>query len=195
MEIHFRYIENNLERILNNPDDIMFIEPSRVGKKIALFAIIKEDDGVYKKLQITKEQSKFTFPFEPIYWFYNGPGYTILKNFISIHNWQALNPVHLEGFLDNKVENAKFFDTCVYATFNDGSATLVERKNSKALKKHGGIQSYMDLLGDNKNRELKYDSYSIIENYDVVDDTIVIPELKNKAKENQKIKKLSTGNK
>ena len=93
------YINENLNKIIQNPDSVLYLKPYNVGNKRALFAIVKEEQGVYRKVQITKEQSKMIFPFEPIYWFYQGPGYFYLKDFIVLDsNWLALNITNLEGF-------------------------------------------------------------------------------------------------
>jgi len=173
-----KYIDENLNKIIENPESVMYLRPYDIGGKRALFAIVKEDQGVYKKVQITKEQFKGNFPFEPISWFYKGPGYFYLKDFIVFNNWLALNITNLEGFKHSTLDESKIFKVGIYATFNDGSATFVERKTSKEFQKKGGIQAYIDLLKPHKEYTPKYDTYRNIEGYyNHNDDTIVIPEL------------------
>jgi len=175
--MQLQYIEENLNRIIQNPDSVMYLKPYDIGRKRALFAIVKEEEGVYKKVQITKEQSKGNFPFEPIYWFYQGPGYFYLKDFIVFDNWLALNVTNLEGFKYKTLEESKIFKVGVFATFNDGSATFVKRQTPKEFEKKGGIEAYIDLLKQHKEYEPKYETYKYIEGYSCNDDTFVIPEL------------------
>lgn len=188
------YIDENLNRIMQNPDSVLYLRPYDIGNKQALFAIVKEEQGVYKKVQITKEQSKMTFPFEPIYWFYNGPGYYYLKNFITFHNCLALNTTNLDGFKAKTLEN-KIYNVGIFATFNDGSATFVIREKTKKFEKQGGIESYIDLLKQYKEYAPKHDTYEIIEYHSVNDDTFIIPEFEKKTEEQPKIKKLTKDNK
>lgn len=172
-----KYIDENLNKIIENPGSVMYLRPYDIGGKRALFAIVKEEQGVYKKVQITKEQIKGNFPFEPISWFYKGPGYFYLKDFIVFNNWLALNIANLEGFKHSTLDESKIFKIGIYATFNDGSATFIERKTQKEFQK-GGIQAYIDLLKQHKEYAPKYDTYRNIEGYyNHNDDTIVIPEL------------------
>ena len=89
--MQLEYIDENLQEIMSNPDSVMYLRQYDIGRKRALFAIVKEKQGIYKKVQITKEQSKSNFPFEPIYWFYKGPGYLYLKNFI-VFNFMSSIP-------------------------------------------------------------------------------------------------------
>lgn len=180
--MQLQYIEENLNRIVQNPDSVMYLKPYDIGKKRALFAIVKEEQGVYKKVQITKAQSKGNFPFEPIYWFYQGPGYFYLKNFIVFNNWIALNITNLEGFKHKTLEESKIFKVGVFATFNDGSATFVKRQTAKEFEKKGGIQAYINLLKQHKEFEPKYDTYKYIEAHSYNDDTFVIPELLSETK-------------
>ena len=176
--MQLEYIDENLQEIMANPDSVMYLRQYDIGRKRALFAIVKEKQGIYKKVQITKEQSKSNFPFEPIYWFYKGPGYLYLKNFIVFDNWLAWNITNLEGFKHTTLEESKIFKVGVYATFNDGSATFIKRQTTKEFEKKGGIQAYIDLLKQHKEYDPKYDTYRNIEGYyNHNDDTIVIPEL------------------
>ena len=188
--MQFEYIYENLNKILQNPDSILYFKPYDVGNKRALFAMVKEDQGIYKKVQITKEQSKMNFPWEPIYWFYKGPGYICLKNFMSLNNWVALNATHLDGFKQKTLNNHKIFNVGVFATFADGSSTFITRKTIKEFQKKGGIQSYIDLLKQYKQYEPQHDTYKFIEGHDCIDNTFIIPELQNK-KEESKVKKLT----
>ena len=124
IEPHFEYIDENLNKIIQNPDSVLYLRPDVVRKKQALFAMVKEEQGIYKNVQVTREQSKMTFPLEPIYYFYNGPGYLFLKKYIILHNWLALNTTNLDGFKFKRLDNFKGF-VGIFATFNDGSATFV----------------------------------------------------------------------
>lgn len=183
--MYLQYIDENLNRIIQNPDSVMYLRPYDIGRKRALFAVVKEVEGVYKKVQITKAQSKAHFPFEPIYWFYQGPGYFYLKDFIVFDNWLALNITNLEGFKHKTLEESKIFKVGVFATFNDGSATFVKRQTPKDFEKKGGIQAYIDLLKQHKEYEPKYETYKDIECYSYNDDTFLIPELQEKIEENK----------
>ena len=174
------YIDENLKKIIENPNSVMYLRPYEVGNKRALFAIVKEEQGVYKKVQITKEQSKGNFPFEPIHWFYQGPGYFYLNDFIVFDNWLALNKTNLDGFKHKILEESKIFKVGVFATFNDGSATFVRRQTKKEFEKKGGIQAYNILLKQYKDSETKYDNYKCIEAYSFNEDTFIIPELQEK---------------
>jgi len=75
------------------------------------------------------------FPFEPIYWFYKGPGYFYLNNFIIFDNWLALNTTNLDGFYYKMLDDKKFFKVGIFATFDDGSATRVKRQTVKEFEK------------------------------------------------------------
>lgn len=178
--MQLQYIEENLNLIVQNSDNVMYLRPYDIGRKRALFAVVKEEEGVYKKVQITKAQSKGNFPFEPILWFYQGPGYFYLKDFIVFDNWLALNITNLEGFKHKTLEESKIFKVGVFATFNDGSATFVKRQTPKDFEKKGGIQAYIDLLKQHKEYEPKYETYKYIEGYSYNGDTFIIPELQEK---------------
>ena len=130
-----QYINENLNRIIENPDSVMYLRPYSIKNKAALFAIVKEEDGVYKKVQISKEVFKGHFPGEPIYWFYHGPGYFYLKNFIVFDNWLALNVTNLDGFKYSILDDNKIFKVGVFATFNDDSAIRVTEYTIKGFEK------------------------------------------------------------
>lgn len=185
------YIDENLNRIMQNPDSVLYLRPYAVGNKgnkRALFAMVREEQGVYRKVQITKEESKMTFPFEPICRLYNGPGYFYLNNFIVLNsNTFALNTTNLDGFKAKPLVGDK---TGVFATFSDGSATFVWRERPKKFEKKGGIQPYIDLLKKYKEYEPKHDTYKYIEGFDEVDGLFVIPELQTKIEEQPMVKKL-----
>lgn len=183
------YIDENLNRIMQNPDSVLYLRPYDIGNKRALFAMVREEKGVYKKVQITKEESKMTFPFEPIYCLYNGPGYFYLNNFIVLNsNTFALNTTNLDGFF--KVKPLVGDKIGVFATFSDGSATFVWSERPKKFEKKGGIQPYIDLLKKYKEYEPKHDTYKYIESFDEVDGLFVIPELQTKIEEQSMVKKL-----
>ena len=163
--MYLQYIEDNLNKIIENPDSVLYLKPYDVGRKRALFAIVKKEPGVYQKLQLTKEQSKMNFPFEPIRWFYQGPGYFYLKDFIVLnYNWMALNTTNLEGFKHKVLEDNKK-QVGIFATFNDGSAAFICRENAKKFEKQNGIDAYLDLLKKYKDFEPHYDIYKDIEYY------------------------------
>ena len=186
--MQLEYINENLNKLIENINNLLYLKPYDIGNKRALFAIIKEEAGIYKKIQITKEQSKLTFPWEPLTSFFKGPGSPYLNNFIILNqNNLALNTINLDGFIYKTLEN-KIFNIGILATFNDGSATFVMRENSLKFDKQGGIQAYIKLLKNYKEYEPKYDTYEIIEHYGINNDTFIIPKLQ---KEDQpQIKKL-----
>lgn len=188
--MQLEYIDENLNRILQNPNSVLYLRPYNVGNKRALFAVVKEEDGVYRKIQITKEQSKMSFPFEPLYWFYNGPGYLFLKGFICYNNMLALSITNLEGFKAKDLEESKIFNVGVFAIFNDGSATFVIRERKKKFEKSGGIEPYIDLLKQHKEYNPVHNSFEFIEQYSTDDDTFVIPELQKGNEEPPKVKKI-----
>ncbi len=190
-KMKFDYIDENLNRIIQNPDNVLLLRQYDVENKQALFAIIKEEEGVYKKIQITKEQSKMDFPWEPLYWFYNGPGYFILKDFmVSSNNMIALNIANLDGFITKNLGENKFFNVGVFATFSDGSATFLWRESAKEFEKNGGIQPHIDVLKKYKEYEPKHDNYEVIEEYRTSDDTFVIPQFQEKKKNQVRVKKI-----
>ncbi len=192
--MQFKYIDENLNIIIQNPDSVLYIRPYDIGHKQALFAVVKKEPGVYKKIQITEEQSKLDFPFEPIYWFYNGPGYVLLKSFMVFYNKLAFNINNLEGFETKELEN-KIYNVGIFATFNDGSKSFVIREKAKKFEKQGGIQSYIDLLKRYKEYNPQYDTYELIESYSVDEDTFIIPALQEKVAEQREVRKLTRDNK
>lgn len=48
------YIDKNLNNIIENSNNVLYLRPYDIGYKRALFAIVKEEQGVYKKIQLTK---------------------------------------------------------------------------------------------------------------------------------------------
>ena len=189
--MQLEYIDQNLNRIMQNSDSVLYLRPDNIGNKRALFAMIKVEKGVYEKLQITKEQSKMTFPFEPLYLFYRGPGYLFLKNYIIFNNFLALNSTNLDGFKVENLGEHKIFSVGIFATFIDGSSTFVIRERKNKFEKHGGIQPYINLMRQYKEYEPKYDTYEEIECYCIGDNTFVIPKLQEKLKEQTNVKKIS----
>lgn len=175
--MQLQYIDENLEKIMANPDNIMYLRPYDIGNKIALFAVVKEDDGVYKKIQLTEAQSKMTFPFEPIYWMSQGAGYWLLKDFMVFENWVALNTANIDGFRHKSLDGSKVFNIGIFATFSDGSATFIKRVTPKEFDKKGGIQLYIDMLKKCKDYAPQHDSYYPIENYFDKSNQVIIPEL------------------
>ncbi len=177
----FEYIDENLNRIIQNPSSVLYLRPFSIGKKEALFAIVKEENGVYKKVQITKEISKLIFPIEPIFHFYNGPGRCFLNNFMTFNNYIALNISYLDGFKTMQLDNY-IYNIGIFATFNDGSATFVKREKIKSFEKQGELTPYINQLKQFKDYEPQYKNYNIIESHKVDDETFVIPELQNQEK-------------
>ena len=194
IEPHFEYIDENLNKIIQNPDSVLYLEPDNVGRKKALFAMIRESEGVYKKIQITEEQSNWTFPFEPIYCFYKGAGHSFLKNFISFYNIRALNISNLDGFKYEKYDDRKV-NIYIYATFCDGTAAFVKRLPEKQFLKEGGIEAYINLLRQHKEYDPQHENYQIIECYNNDDNTFIIPELQSKIENQSKVRTLSIDNK
>lgn len=171
------YIDENLKSVMDNPDSIMYLRPYDIGNKRAVFAVVKEEEGVYKKVQLTEAQSKMIFPFEPIYWMCQGPGYWLLKDYMVFENWVALNTTMVDGFRHKPLDGAKVFNVGIFATFSDGSATYIKRVTSKEFDKKGGIQSYIDMLQKCKEYDPQHESYYPIENYFDKSNQIIIPEL------------------
>lgn len=192
--MQFEYIDENLNKVIENIDNVLSFKPYNVGNKRALFAIIKEDEGIYKKVQITKEQSKMSFPFEPLYWFYKGPGYLCLKKFMSLNNWMALNTTHLDGFKHKILDDHKIYKVGIFATFDDGSATFVIRESIKKFQKQEGVKPYIDLLKQYKKYSPQHNNYKIIDYHKINDDTFIIPELQKENEEQTKVKKITKDN-
>lgn len=178
--MQFTYNDENLNTILQNQDRVLYLKPYNVGNKKALFAIVREGEGVYKKLQITKEQSELTFPFEPIYYFRNGPGYFYLKDFMVLNNFIALNVKNMEGFMSkNSQKNNKMVN--IFATFNDGTSVFLKWKNIKRFEKEGGLKKYIDLLNQRKGYvSPNFSDYEILDFYIGEEDTFSISSLQNK---------------
>ena len=182
----FEYINENLEAVIDNPDKVMYIKPYSMGNKSALFAVLKEDDGIYKRLQLTKAQSKLHFPIEPIFNFYRGPGYFYLKNFTVFDNMVALNINYFDGFKCKYMQGQKYFNLGVFALFNDGTATYIAGDNDRKFLHTGGFKKFYNLLDPRVACSEKDDTYEIIESYrDGDNDTFIIPSLQ---KENSHIK-------
>ena len=49
--VQLEYIDENLNRIIQNPDSVLYLRPYNVGNKRALFAMVKEEQGEKFKLQ------------------------------------------------------------------------------------------------------------------------------------------------
>lgn len=184
----FEYIHENLDKIIENPDSIMYIKPYNIGTKKALFAVMKEDEGVYRKIQLTKPQGKLHFPIKPIYLFSRGPGYFYLKNFTILDNYIAFNMDYLEGFKCKFLENNKYFNLGIFAIFNDGTATFIYEDNDRKFQHKGGFGRIAKLLKPPVPFNEKDNMYEIIESYKNGDnDTFIIPSLQ---KTNGKVKSL-----
>lgn len=176
--MRFEYIDDNLLSIMNNPDNVMYIKPYNMGKKFALFAMVKEDDGVYRKVQLTLPQTKFNFPKDPILIFSQGLGRFYLKNFFMFDNSVAFNKKYFVGFKCKTVSERFYFNLGIFAIFNDGTATLVVCDNERKFRFHGGYKKYDDFLSEHgKEFKLTNVPHEIIESYREDEDTFVIPNL------------------
>ena len=167
------YIDENLEKVINNPDKVLYLRTYDVRNKSALFAVLKEDTGIYKKVQITKEQSKMIYPWEPLLWFDTSAAENLLlKDFI------ILNSNNIDGF--KIIKNGNFgYNIEIYAVFSDGTATFVRREREKTFNRNGGIDSFNKLL-ENYNDNKVNNKYHIIEFFAVNgSDIIEIPNLRN----------------
>lgn len=179
----FTYIDENLNYVLQNPDKVLYFRPSNVGKKIAVFAMVKEESGVYRNLQITKEQSNWTFSWTPIMYLFNGPCYSIKNDYITLHGLVAFNANNIDGFKIKEL-NYKKYNVGVLVVFNDGSATHVIRHKAKDFEKKGGLDYFINLLKEHKEYNPVQEEYYMIEDYDNVDNTYTISELqKSKTKQ------------
>lgn len=176
MKKMFEFKSDNIKEILNNLDNVLYIYPD-YRKQItyveewALFAIIKEEKGVYKKVQITTFMSSQNFKITDVFnRFIEEYTSNYLKDFILLNgNATILNPAHFKGF--------DYYQSNIYALFNDGVATHIDH--------------YEEDMKPYLIRESNFiDSYEIIENYCYgIMDSCVIPKLKEKEK--TKTKKLT----
>ena len=112
-----------------------------------------------------------------MYWFYKGPGYFYLEDFIVLDSWLALNTANLDGFRSYKINDSKIYNIGIYALFTDGSATFITRENEKKYNKNGHLDSYYDLLKQYREPNTQRETYYCIDNYISDRNTIVIPEL------------------
>lgn len=170
------YIDESLEKITENLENVLYIKPYNIGHKRALFAVVKEGAGIYKKIKITKEESGLTFPFEPLLLFDN----FLLKDFIVLNsNNLALNKNWIDGFKIIKHDfNRSNID--IYAVFSDKSATFVRTEREKTFNKNGGIDSFNKFLENYNADKVNNNEYRIIEYYFPDDSNIIeIPILKN----------------
>ena len=82
MWLHF--IDKNIKEVRKNLKNVLYIRPYDIDSKHALFAVIKEEKGIYRRIQITEEMSKWNFPFETLNMFFEGPGHSFIKDFIIL---------------------------------------------------------------------------------------------------------------
>ncbi len=176
MIVNFKYYEENLKKVIENPNSVLFIKPYEIGNQKSLYAVVKEEDGVYRRLCLTEKMNKNFFPIEPLCYLKNGPLYFHLKNYIGFSNYIALNMDNLDSFCSEDLKG-KIFNTAIFGVFNDGSSVFIKRTTKHAFKREGGIQTYNDLLELYKEVKMHDESYSICfpENSNVA----VIPELQN----------------
>ena len=164
------FIDKNIKEVRKNLKNVLYIRPYDIDSKRALFAVIKEEKGIYRRIQITEEMSKWNFPFETLNMFFEGPGHSFIKDFIILNgNATILNPAHFKGF--------NYYQLNIYALFNDGVATRIDH--------------YEEDMKPYLTKESNFiDNYEIIENhcYGIME-RCVIPKLKEK--EETKTKKLT----
>ena len=172
MKKMYEFKTDNIKEILNNLDNVLYITPD-YRKQIeyvdewALFAIIKEEKGVYKKVQITTFMSCQNFKITDVFnRFIEEYTSNCLKDFILLKgNATLLNPAHFKGF-NYSLLNEKH--TRIYALFNDGVATHIDHYEND-------MKPY--LVKDSK------DNYEIIEDYCFgIMEHCTIPKLKEKTK-------------
>lgn len=60
------FIDKNIKEVRKNLKNVLYIRPYDINSKRALFAVIKEEKGIYRRIQITEEISKWNFPFRNI---------------------------------------------------------------------------------------------------------------------------------
>lgn len=176
MKKMYEFKSNNIKEILNNLGNVLYIYPDyrkqiEYVEEWALFAIIKEEKGVYKKVQITTFMSSQIFKITDVYSkFIEEYTSNYLKDFILLNgNATILNPAHFKGF--------NYYQLNIYALFNDGVATRIDH--------------YEEDMKPYLTKESNFiDNYEIIENhcYGIME-RCVIPKLKEK--EETKTKKLA----
>ena len=172
------FIDKNIKEVRKNLKNILYIRPYDIDSKRALFAVIKEEKGIYRRIQITEEMSKWNFPFETLNMFFEGPGHSFIKDFIILRQSNlAINKTNLEKFGYIKLNGYKIYNIGICALFNDGVATRIDH--------------YEEDMKPYLTKESNFiDNYEIIENYCYgIMERCVIPKLKEK--EETKTKKLT----
>lgn len=191
--MNLTYINENVKEVIQNMDKVLFLRKYKVGKNFALFAVVREDPGVYRRIQLSKPMSDWVYPYDALYYFFDGPGYFYDDKFMFFHdaNW-GFNAQKVEGFGYMNLENYKINNVGVYAKFFDGSATRIIRKTPRNFKKTGGVQPYINILKQYKECEensVLIDPCKIISWDDKDDDTLVIPSLHEKTVEEPMVRK------
>ena len=162
-EPQFIINDENLEKVSENKDNILCIKPFNVENKKALFALMKLNNVLYYRTQLTESQSRLTFPFEPIYFLDKYTDFDF-SDYVVLHNQDAFNSKHLEGFKYKFSVDKKY--ARLYATFNSGVATYVQIEKTKGFLKHNGIEPYVELLEEHKEFKPTHEYYKILEYYD-----------------------------
>lgn len=148
------FIDKNIKEVRKNLKNVLYIRPYDIDSKRALFAVIKEEKGIYRRIQITEEMSKWNFPFETLNMFFEGPGHSFIKDFIILRQSNlAINKTNLEKFGYIKLNGYKIYNIGICALFKDGSATYVKRIKEKELEKGTRLEPTQD-------------NYEIIEYYE-----------------------------
>lgn len=155
--------DENIERVIENKNNILCFKPFDVENKRALYAVLKENDNLYYKTQITESQPKIAFPYNPIYFLGEYTDFDF-NDYVNINNHATFNSNYLEGFKYKFAINDK--NCFLYATFNTGVATYIQREKINGFLKHNGIEPYIELLEKYKEFNPKHDFYKILEYYD-----------------------------
>lgn len=172
----YEFKSDNIKEILNNLSNVLYIYPDyrkqiEYVEEWALFAIIREEKGVYKKVQMTTFMSSQIFKITDVYSkFIEEYTSNYLKDFILLNgNATVLNPAHFKGF--------NYYQSNIYALFNDGVVTRIDH--------------YEEDMKPYLTKESNFiDNYEIIENYCYgIMERCVIPKLIEK--EEIKTKKLT----
>ncbi len=174
--MNLEFINENIDKIIKNINDVLYIRPYNINGKIALYGVIKEDKGIYKRIKLTKEMSKLTFPFEPLYYLYENNKLN-KKDFLIFNNIISLNKNNLDGFITSNLNN-KIYNIGVFATFTDCSSTIITREIYNKFIKNKELNLLV------QEYPSKHNNYYIIEDYKVDMDTYIIPK-------NDKVKKLT----
>jgi len=138
LSLNIKFYDDALNKI-KNPKNVLLIRPVAERSKMWLRAIVKNGEGEYESVELSKPQWKMDFPFEPMLslQFYLGKYY--FDNFIIDDNFRALNKEQFVGFCSiNYIGNPKLVAIC--AEFKDGSASVYQNQKKKYFNKKGIYQ-------------------------------------------------------